>query len=302
MTPSASAGSPRRITIPLLIDLVVVTSPEQIRQVESSGDVDRLHRFETRVLPWWIRFFFRATKFHDDRRDLWFCPMEAASDPTYLPRRQYLSEKAALGYRPDDVRSIATLLAAGAPDAQIAHEMVQIVNQRFFDREVPPEITRAAESTLQNLGQALLPWKYRRGRAAQREIMEFCARSLPADAHLVDAGHNIGEVVQATLPALRRLQSNPGVPVEELFTRHAPTPQVLRIAVRDSNLGGLLRSPARAGRTVFILKVGMAASQTGDLRFTFGTGGPERLCVFQDFFLSFMRDLQGELERLTRRA
>lgn len=103
------------------------------------------------------------------------------------------------------------------------------------------------------------------------------------------------EQVQATLPALRRVNEHPDIPVETLFTRHAPTPQVLRIAVKDSTVGGLLPKPARAGRTVFLFKIGQAAAQTGDLRFTFGTGGPERLCVFQDFFLSFMSDLQVAL-------
>ena len=293
MTPGAA--SPRRVTIPFLVDLVVVSDPDQIRLADSSGDVDRLHRYETHALPWWVRFFFRATKFHDDRGDLWFCPMESATNPTYVPRRNYLAEKAALGYRPEDVRAIAALLAADAPDAQIAQEMVQVVNRRFFEREVPPEITREAKWTLQTLGEALFPWKYRRGRAAQRSIMDFCEAALPVDVHRVDAGHNIGEVVQATVPALKRLRANLDTPVERLFTRYAPTPQVLRIAIRDSNLGGLLRTPMRAGRTVVILKVGRAASQTGSLRFTFGTGGPDRLCVFQDFFISFMRDLQGEL-------
>ncbi|HSQ61384.1 MAG TPA: hypothetical protein VLT84_13345, partial [Acidobacteriota bacterium] len=89
--PAGSAGpaaaAPKRVSLPGVCDIVFVSDPGQIRRVEESGDVDRLHRYETRELPWWIRRFFRATKFHHDRRDLWFCPMEPASNPTYAPRR-----------------------------------------------------------------------------------------------------------------------------------------------------------------------------------------------------------------------
>ncbi|HEU4333812.1 MAG TPA: hypothetical protein VFT32_04900, partial [Candidatus Eisenbacteria bacterium] len=153
----------------------------------------------------------------------------------------------------------------------------------------------AANHTVQDLPASLLPWTYRRGVASQRKIVDHCARTLPEGTHLVDVGHNIGEVVQATAGALRRVAANPDTPVERLFTEHAPTPQVLRIAVRPSTIGGLLRGPMRPGWTVVILKVGEAARRSGDLRFTFGSGGPERLCVFQEFFMNFMRDLQAAL-------
>ena len=288
-------GRPLRLRIPFLIDLVLVSDPEQIVRIERSGDVDRLHRFDTRALPWWVRAFFRATKFHDDTRDLWFCPMEPASAPSYPHRRAWLAEKAGEGYRPEDVQRIASLLEAEASDDALAHAMVQVVNRRFFGSEVPAEVTEAAKHTLQGFGSALLPWKYRRGVESQARIMGYCEHALPAGTHILDVGHNIGEVVQATAGALRRVAAELDRPIEQIFTEHAPTPQVPRIAVRDSTLGGLLTSPARAGVTVVILKVGQAARRTGDLLFTFGTGSPERACVFQEFFLSFMRDLQATL-------
>ena len=113
--------------------------------------------------------------------------------------------------------------------------------------------------------------------------------------HLLDVGHNIGEVVQASTAALRRLHDNLDRPVEETFTRYAPTAQVPRIAVRTSRLGGLLRFPTAPGKTVVILKIAKAAAASGDLFYTFGTGRAERSCVFMGFFLDFMRDLQAEL-------
>lgn len=286
---------PSRIKIPLLFDLVIVSEPDQIRQIEASGDVDRLHAVGTRSLPWWVPIYFRSTKFFDEERDLWFCPLEPASDPSYLPRRRYLQGKVDAGYSQEDVKRIADLLRIGADDQGLGYHMVQILNRRFLDDDVPLHVTTAAQDTVQSLGEAVLPWNYVRGRRAQQQIMGFCAHAAEADAHLVDVGHNIGEVMQATVPALRRLQANLDSPVEAIFTEHAPTPQLLRIAIADSTLDGLLSSPCQAGKTVVIYKIGEAAAATGDIHFTFGAGTDHRLCVFTDFFLNFMADLQQEL-------
>jgi hypothetical protein len=126
-------------------------------------------------------------------------------------------------------------------------------------------------------------------------MMQYCARTLPPGVHLVDAGHNIGEVVQATAGSLKTLKNNLDQPIDKIFTAHPPTPQVTRIAVKASTLGGILSSPTTPGKTVVIFKVGKAATQTQDLLFTFGAGRSERSCVFKDFFVSFMSDLQKEL-------
>jgi hypothetical protein len=284
-----------RIRVPFLIDLVIVSDATQIKQIDESGDVDRLHAFPTRSLPWWVRFFFRATKFHDDRRDLWFCPFESASNSTYPGRRAYLEGKVAEGYTREDVTRIADLLVSGVSDAALAQAMVQVVNKRFFGREIPPDICALAKNTLQTLPEAALPWKYIRAVRSRQTILEFCERTLEPGIHLLDVGHNIGEVVQSSTAALRHLDENLDRPIEETFTRYAPTAQVPRIAIRASRLGGLLRSPTTPGKTVLILKNAQAAAQTGDLFYTFGTGKPERSCVFMGFFLDFMKELQAEL-------
>jgi hypothetical protein len=285
---------------------VVVSDPGQIKQIDESGDVDRLHAFPTASLPLWVRFFFRATKFHDDRRDLWFCPFESASNPAYPGRRAYLEKKVAEGYTHEDVGHIADLLTSGTDDAALSQVMVQVVNRRFFGREIPPDITAAAKETLQTLPQALVPWKYARALRSREAILEFCERNVEPGVHLLDVGHNIGEVVQSSTAALRLLHDNLDRPIEETFTRHGPTAEVPRIAVRASSLGGLLLTPTRPGKTVVVLKVAKAAAASGDLFYTFGTGRPERACVFMGFFLDFMQDLQGELNqrrgRPTRRG
>ncbi|GAP94259.1 hypothetical protein [Leptolyngbya sp. NIES-2104] len=286
---------PLRVNIPALIDIVMISDPEQIKNIEASGDVDRLHAYETKDLPWWVRFFFKASKFHDVDRDLWFCPFESTSNPTYSPRRAYLEAKSAEGYSQEDIQQIAELLRTNADDDTLAHAMVQVVNRRFFGEEVPNSITQAAKHTVQKLGETIFPWKYQRGRKSQQQIMEYCTRTLPPDVHLVDAGHNIGEVVQATAGSLKTLKHNLDQSIEKTFTAHPPTPQVSRIAVKASTLGGILAAPTTPGKTVVAFNVGKAATQTQDILFTFGTGRSERSCVFKDFFLGFMTDLQKEL-------
>jgi len=293
-----SSSRPRRIRIPHVIDVVLVSEPEHIKRIEASGDVDRLHRYDTASLPWWVRLYFSATKFHDEERDLWFLPFESAADPSYKPRLAYLHQKVSTGYTQADVQRVALLLQANADEDVLAYEMVQVVNRRFFGEEIPRSITDEAKHTLQRFGEAVLPWKYIGARRAQKRIMAHCARRLPQDVHVLDVAHNIGEVVQTAARTLRTLKANAGKPVEEILTSHAPTPQVPRIAVKPSTFDGLLASPTRAGETVLIFKIGKAAAKTRDLFFTFGTGRPERACVFMDFFLAFARDVQKALREL----
>ncbi|MGK7929092.1 MAG: hypothetical protein AB4290_28295 [Spirulina sp.] len=293
---STSPAKPRRFNIPFLLDLVIVSDPEQIKKIETSGAVDRVHAYETTDLPWWVKLYFKSTKFHDDKRDLWFLPFEKVSNSTYQKRRDYLHEQVATGYSKEDIKNIAELLNQDTSDETLAHAMVQIVNHRFFEKEVPQNITKTSKDTVQSIGEAICPWKYIKGRQSQQKIMDYCEQNLPKDVHILDVGHNIGEVVQATAGALRTLKENLDKPVEEIFTLNAPTPQVLRIAVQESTFDGLLSSPITPQKTMLILKIGEAAATTKDISFTFGTGRAERACVFQEFFLAFMKDLQEELK------
>lgn len=135
------------------------------------------------------------------------------------------------------------------------------------------------------------------GIKANIKVLDYCAENLPSKVHILDAGHNIGEVVQTTTSVLRTLKNNQDKSVEEIFTSHPLTPQAPRIAVRESNFDGLLSSPTIPGKTVLIFQIGKAAIETKDINFTFSTGSSERACVFKDFFLEFMKDLQQELRQ-----
>ena len=294
-----SVFKPLRISIPFLVDIIFVSDPDRIKKIESSSAVDRLHYYETQLLPWWVQLYFPATRFYDRQDDLWFSPFESSFNSTYLPRRKYLEEKIATGYSQEDVQKIAHLLKTDASDEALANEMVQIVNQRFFNGQIPLEITLAAGATLQKITEAFLPWKYFQGIKSQQKIMDFCKDNLDDNIHPLDVGHNIGEVVKLTVGSLKILRDNLHRSVEDIFTASAPTTEVPRIATKASTFNGMLLYPTIPGQTILVLNIAKAAAETKDLRFTFGTGSSKRGCIFKDFFINFMKDLQYELQKET---
>jgi hypothetical protein len=65
--------------------------------------------------------------------------------------------------------------------------------------------------------------------------------------------------------------------------------------VQNSTFDGLLWYPAVTGRTVFILNIGKAASKSGSLLYTFGTGTRTGECPFLPYWKGFMTELQAQL-------
>ena len=72
--------------------------------------------------------------------------------------------------------------------------------------------------------------------------------------------------------------------------------QVPRVALAASKFGGLLSYPAKPGKTVFFLNISKAAGMERSLFWTFGTGVPERSCPFKPFMMSFLKDVQKQLQ------
>ena len=71
--------------------------------------------------------------------------------------------------------------------------------------------------------------------------------------------------------------------------------QVPRIALAASKFRDLLSYPATPGKTIFFLNISKAAGRERSLFWTFGTGVPERSCVFKPFMMSFLKDVQQGL-------
>ena len=197
--------------------------------------MDRLNAFGSESMPFWVRRFFEATRFYYPKRDLWFL-LTGTGEHGHQERRACLESKVDQWYTPQDVETIADLLEAKADDETLAHAMAQIVNRRFFGRDLPRSITRTANYTLQEFKEVRFPRKYLRARAAQKRIMAYCERTLGSSAHLVDFGHNVGETVQTTSVALRALYDNLNTPVEEIFTQDA-----LTVRPPDCDEGHVLR-------------------------------------------------------------
>jgi hypothetical protein len=285
-----------RIKIPFIVDIVIVSDADEIKKVDQSEDIDRLHYYDSKDLPWWAKLFFKATRYYDFERDLWFCPFAPKSDPGYKSQLNYLKDHVLKGYDKDDVSHITHLLKSNALDEDIRYAMVQVVNRRFFGKDIPKEIIHEAQFTFQSIGEMVNPFNYKRAVLAQQNIATYCEENLDSHVNFADICHNIGTVVHTIAGALKTLKNNINQDVEKIFTQNPLTPQVPRIAINTSNIGGLLKTNAIASKTVFICKIGKAAVQTGDLTFTFGIGTSERECIFKDFFLSFMKDVQLALK------
>lgn len=292
----SSFPTPFRINIPFVLDVIIVSNPEQIKQIEASIDVERLHTYPTSELPWWVKYYLSATRFHTPQNDNWFLPFESSTHHEYKKRRSQMDDQIARGYSPQDITKIADLLMSNADDSELSFYMVQLIAGRFSQTEIPLDICLAGRKTLQSIPEAINPIRYSQAKKAHSELYDFCANNLLDDYHLVDGGqHTIAGAAKSMVDALHILRENINLPVDKIFTENPITLQAPRIAVRDSNLGGILSSKTRSGWTVFIFQIAKAAQKTSDLYFTFGTGTSERACSFMDFFLDFMKDLQMEL-------
>ncbi|KAI9131315.1 hypothetical protein [Acaryochloris sp. CCMEE 5410] len=288
--------NPSRINIPFVLDIIIVSNPEQIKRIESSSDVDRLHAYPTAELPWWVKYYLSATRFHTPQDDNWFLPFESSANREYQKRRSQMDDQIARGYRPQDITKIADLLVSNADDSDLSFHMAQLIAGRFSQAEIPLDICLAGRETLQRLPEAINPVRYAQAKKAHGKLYDFCAHNLLDDYHLVDAGqHTIAGAAKSMVDALHILKENINLPVDKIFTKNPITLQAPRIAIRDSDLGGLLKSKTKPGWTVVIFQIAKAAQKTSDLYFTFGTGTSERACSFMNFFLDFMKDLQMEL-------
>lgn len=289
--------SPFRIRIPYIVDVVFIAEPDHIREIEFSGDVERLHFYPTQSLPSWIRLYFGVTRFHTPQDDHWFLPFESATNKEYEPRRDYIKGKLGEGYAPEDVKHIADLLLSDATDDKLAAEMTQIVVERFFNEPIPPAVPYDARRTLQKMRDALKPGYYSRAQKAHNRLYQYCIQNVKAGTNAIDAGHhNIGTVSTSAVTALKTLRDSLEREPEEILASNPLTPHVPRIAIKHSTFGGLLNSTTSPGWTVCLYRIAKVARETGDISFTFGAGVPERRCLFYEFFISFMADVKQELD------
>ncbi|CAM9396375.1 unnamed protein product [Discosporangium mesarthrocarpum] len=288
---------PRRVTLPCIADLVIVSDPEQIRQVAAHPQIDRLHAVSTEEKPWWVRTLFPATRFWD-QDDNYFVPLTSSTAPGYTHRRDYIKDKLVSGISKEDVALVARLLHEGALDMDLTMAVVNAVNKRFFgEKGIPEDVVKAALGTVDEISAGTMT-SYWSAKRAQERVLKFI-QSNPEDlggCPAADFSHHIGASAQLLTPACKYLyaQRNRDRPVLDIFTEHDMplTKRTLRIAVEDTTVDGLLDRPAIANRTVFILDIRNASAATKDPLFTFGAGVDQRQCMFKLVFQQFMEELQ----------
>ncbi|CAM9775686.1 unnamed protein product [Ascophyllum nodosum] len=295
-------GTYERLAIPWIVDRITVHDANLIRKITEHRDVDRIHGVPQHEKPWWVRAYFPTTRFQD-RDDEMFVPLTSTKDPRYKERREYVERKVANGIAAKDVEKIALLLHESAPQAELERAVVNAVNCRFFNgKEVPAEIVAAAGKTCDQLPDVLKKF-YFPPLYHQRKVLDYIEKN--SDDHegcpAADFSHHIGASVLLLTKAVKYLhEEDRGKTIHDIFTQDdmPMTIQTPRIAIRDTDIDGILDKPARAKWTVFVLNIRAAANETKDLLFTFGAGVDKRQCAFKFVFQSFMKDLQQELKRL----
>ncbi|CAN0152582.1 unnamed protein product [Ectocarpus sp. 6 AP-2014] len=292
-----------RVDIPFVIDRILVTDAELIRKIADHPDVDRVHGVPTKERPWWINAYFPATRFID-RQDEMFVPLTSTSDPNYEHRRTYVEEMVKDGVAEEDVKKIAYLMHTGAPQDELERAVVNGVNRRFFGQDIPADIVEHSSKTANTIGDALSSGYFPTLRH-QGKVMDFIEQNneLHQGCPVADFSHHIGAAAQLLTPSCQFLhkEKDRSRAILDIFTQQGDMPMTVatpRIAIKDSTLGGLLKKPAKAKWTMFILNIRQAAAETKDSLFTFGAGVDKRQCAFRFAFQKLMADLQTELARL----
>ncbi|CAM9334591.1 unnamed protein product [Ectocarpus sp. 12 AP-2014] len=232
-----------------------------------------------------------------------FVPLTSASDPNYEHRRTYIEEMVKDGVAEEDVKKIAYLMHTGAPQDELERAVVNGVNRRFFGRDIPADIVEHSSKTANTIGDALSSGYFPTLRH-QGKVMDFIEQNneLHQGCPVADFSHHIGAAAQLLTPSCQFLhkEKDRSRAILDIFTQSdmPMTVATPRIAIKDSTLGGLLKKPAKAKWTIFILNIRQAAAETKDSLFTFGAGVDKRQCAFRFAFQKLMADLQTELARL----
>ncbi|BBN08796.1 hypothetical protein MPTK1_4g14540 [Marchantia polymorpha subsp. ruderalis] len=299
-------NKPLRIDLPLPfipIDVVLVSDSTQIVSITGNPDVDRLHAQPTEKLPFWTRWYFSGTRFHNKSHDKWFLAFEPQSETVeYSERRKLIVDGLSTGFVDADVKAIADQISSNASEEAIAVTITQIVNGRFMgpgkDSIQLAHVQEARNLLQTSILDALVPGHQQAGVKAQEATYDFCSKNVRPGTNVMDAAHNVGNTANIVVSAIMTLKANVDTPIEHLFTRkgNCPTPQVPRVVMKDTTLNGLLSYPGRPSSTIILMQISEAAEQTNSLFFTFGTGSERRVCAFKDFFFDFMSSLQSELK------
>eukprot|EP00884_Botryococcus_braunii_P007946 jgi/Botrbrau1/17152/Bobra.0157s0046.1 len=279
------------------IDMVFVTKADHIKEINRSPDVTRLSAFGFPKLPPWAQKYFPSTRFLTRKDYSWFLPLDPESILEHYPRRRKFYEDS-FNKAPHTKEDILTVkeLAEKGDDAALSGYLANMINHRFLrGTDVPPEIVAASKTILNKPIEALNPFKYRAALKANEQLADFVAKTKVKELTIGDCMHNVCAAGETFPKLIMSLKNFPNVDIDELFTRPGTRTTAIapRIAVKASTYGDLLRYNAVPGKTIFILQVPKAATETSDILFAFGCGDEHRACAFLPYFKNFMKDLQN---------
>lgn len=112
------------------------------------------------------------------------------------------------------------------------------------------------------------------------------ASLMPEEKYIEDYIHNLGFASHGLATALCSMRQMTTDDMQKHFEDNPVLPSVMRIARRDTTLGGIFPEdePLIAQQSVIILKIGDAATEAQDDRFLFGSSLESRECPLKACF------------------
>jgi hypothetical protein len=283
------------------IDIINISDPDVILEFETSGALKRLHEIPTSELPFYIQYLFPTTRLFDNKGDQWQLAFEPLGDD-YNKRKKFHETTLGNLYSEKEIKHIADLIINKADDVVLRAAVANLLCSRFFDNKqtvIPNDILQAAsEEYFTNPLNYLNPYVYYQSVSSLRKIHEFVkANTCPNKANYIDVTHNICTAVTGIVKAIRFLQNNTNMSIEnQLFEIiDSVSGSMSRIAVKESTLNGRLQEPLVPKRTIVFYNLPETVRLSKDMKWVFGIGSENRVCCGKQFILRFMTDLQTEL-------
>lgn len=186
---------------------------------------------------------------------------------------------------------------------------VRALAGRFFTSgEVEEEVILAAEKQVGGLGDAFVPWKFIPAISALKEVYNAFEKALRDTGYVqelpreatTDVAHSVFASNLHGAAILRELAKGTGdEDVREVIARLGRVESSLRMPIRNSSLGGLLKAdnPAVTGRSIVRLMIGDVARESADVAWAFGQGDEIRRCAAEPAIIEFCTEVQKEFRR-----
>jgi hypothetical protein len=271
--------SPLHVQIPFLLDVILVTDPNQILLVANSSEVTRFPSSAKQKIPALLQttnlFHLNATgKFGSDDSSWW-----TAFDSTPAPAKESLassSDPPARGY--DEAELEAVVKALRDSDHGLGQALTGLGASRGLEPGLMSRLLSSDATSLLHQAHMTCNLMNSPPDVAHKDLKEHGCMSLKNLAQAVFLHHSSGGASD-TLPDVLLQQ-----------TSHAVVP---RYVTCPTELQGLLWNPAEEG-TPLLLFVGRAARLTRDARFVYGDNEGAGA-----FFQTFAEDVFSRLDAET---